>query len=191
MNDNEYKKIDFDNPSYLFILEDKLKGVLGGPFFYNPYIKSFKLKGNEMVLDFGCGGGVASKCALKFLNQNGHITAVDVSNYWVKKAKKRLKKFTNVDCIHGDIRNLDIPDSSFDVIFTIHVIHDIPPKDRQTTVNALSRKLKKGGRLLIRDFTKKSHGMPIEKIRKLLSNAGLKEVTHTISKSEYMGEFQK
>jgi len=33
--------------------------------------------------------------------------------------------------------------------------------------------------------------MPVEEIRTLLSNAGLKEVKHKETKSEYMGKYQK
>ena len=47
----EFKEVDFENPSALFILEDMLKGLIGGPLLYNPYFKTFGLKGNEKVLD--------------------------------------------------------------------------------------------------------------------------------------------
>ncbi|WP_455391943.1 class I SAM-dependent methyltransferase [[Eubacterium] cellulosolvens] len=191
MNDYEFKQVDFDNPSLMFRFEDKLKSALGGRFLYNPYFRTFGLKGDEKVLDFGCGGGVGSKCILKFLNGNGHVTCVDVSSYWVKRAEKRLEKFPNVDCRQGDIRKLSIPDSSFDVIFIVHVLHDIAPVERQSIVAALSRKLKQGGRLFIREPIRRSHGMPISEIRALLSGVGLKEVNHQKHKSEYAGEFHK
>lgn len=191
MNNYEFKQRDFEKPSFLFILEDMLKSFLGGPLFYNAYIKSFGLNGDEKVLDFGCGGGTGSQCLIKFLNENGHLTCVDASSFWMKKAERRLRKYPNVECKTGDIRKLDIPDSSFDVISIIHVIHDIEPAERQDTVNALSRKLKTGGSLFIREPIKKSHGMPIEEIQTLLSNAGLKGTEHKENKSEYTGKFQK
>ena len=56
----DFKGYDFEHPSALFILEDKLKGILGRPLLYNPYFKTLGLKGNESVLDFGCGGGAGS-----------------------------------------------------------------------------------------------------------------------------------
>jgi len=143
------------------------------------------------VLDFGCGGGTGSKCLIKFLNENGHLTCVDISSYWMKKANRRLKKYSNAECQLGDIRKLNIPDSSFDVISVIHVIHDIAPAERQDIVSALSRKLKKDGTLFIREPIRKSHGMPVEEIRTLLSSAGLREIENTGSKSEYKGKFKK
>lgn len=191
MNDYEFKQVDFDNPSLMFRFEDRLKSALGGRFLYNPYFRTFGLKGNEKVLDFGCGGGVGSKYILNFLNGKGHVTCVDVSKYWVNRAKKRLEKYRNVECIQGDIRKLKISDSAFDIIYIIHVIHDIAPAERQSTIAALSRKLKKGGRLFIREPIRKSHGMPVSEIRTLLSEVGFKEVDYQKTKSEYIGKFQK
>jgi 2-polyprenyl-3-methyl-5-hydroxy-6-metoxy-1,4-benzoquinol methylase len=191
LGDYEFKGYDFENPSTLFILEDKLKGLLGGPLLYNPYFKTFGLKGNESVLDFGCGGGAGSLCLAHLLSKDGHLTCVDVSRHWIEKAKKRLAKYDNVECKSGDIRELDISDSSFDVISTIHVIHDIAPTERQSIVRILSQKLKEGGLLFIREPIKKSHGMPVEEIRALLSDAGLNEIEHKETKSEYIGKYQK
>lgn len=191
MSDYDFKEYDFEHPSILFVLEDILKGLIGGPLLYNPYFKTFGLKGNERVLDFGCGGGAGSRCLANLLSKDGHLTCVDVSRHWIAKARKRLGKYSNVECKAGDIRELDISDSSFDVISAIHVIHDIAPQERQDIVKALSRKLKEGGLLFIREPTKKSHGMPVEEIRALLSDAGLKEIKHKETKSEYMGKYQK
>jgi len=191
LSNSEFKGYDFEHPSTLFILEDKLKGLLGGPLLYNPYFKTFGLKGNESVLDFGCGGGAGSLCLARLLSKDGHLTCVDLSRHWIEKAGKRLAKYDNVECKSGDIRELDISDSSFDVISMIHVIHDIAPTERQSIVRILSQKLKGGGLLFIREPIKKSHGMPVEEIRALLSDAGLTEIEHKETKSEYIGKYQK
>ena len=191
MSDHSSEQRDFEHPSTLFILEDKLKNLLGGPLLYNPYFKTFALKGNESVLDFGCGGGVGSRCLANLLSKGGHLTCVDVSHYWITKARKRLDKYPNVECKLGDIRELDIPDWSFDAILTFYVIHDITPADRRDVVRAVSRKLKAGGFFFIKEPIKKAHGMPPEEIRALLSDAGLNEIEHKETKSEYTGKYQK
>ena len=191
MSKDGFNQVDFEHPSTLFVLEDALKGLIGEPLLYKPYFESFGLIGNERVLDFGCGGGAGSRCLARLLNKGGHLTCIDSSQYWIRKANKRLKKYVNAECKSGDIRNLDIPDSSFDVISIIHVIHDIDPAERQDIVNALSRKLKAGGTLFIKEPTKNSHGMPVDEIQTLLSNAGLRETEHKKAKTEYMGRFQK
>jgi ubiquinone/menaquinone biosynthesis C-methylase UbiE len=190
MSTTQFKERDFEHPSAMFVLEDALKGLIGGPLLYDSYFKTFELKGDEKVLDFGCGGGADSRSLLKFLNPNGHLTCVDTSNFWINRAKKRLKKYGNVELRAGDIRQLNMPDSEFDVITVFHVIHDIPPAERPETVKALARKLKKSGTVFVREPTKKSHGMPVDEIRALFSGAGLKETQYQETKSEYTGRFR-
>ncbi len=190
ISEYQYKQMDFENPSALFVFEDILKNLIGGPLLYNPYFKTFGLKGDERILDFGCGGGVGSRCLAEILNKAGHLTCIDVSNYWVKRAVARLKKYPNVSCLVGDIRNLDLPEKSFDVISIVHVIHDIAPQDRQETISTLARLLNTNGTIFIREPIKRSHGMPSAEIMDLFSNTGLKEVRFTENKSEYKGVFK-
>ena len=189
MSSNIYKHIDFDHPSFLFILEDKLKGLLGGPLFYDSYFKTFELNGGERLLDFGCGGGAGSVRLAKLLRASGQLTCVDVSEYWIEKAKHRLRRYGNAKCLVGDIRKLDIPDSSFDVICIIHVIHDIAPAERQSVTDRLASLLDRNGKLFIREPIKESHGMPVSEIVTLLTNSGLGETQANVSKSEYRGIF--
>ncbi len=190
MSNYTFKEHDFDHPSTLFILEDKLKSLLGGSLVYGSYYKTFRLRGNENVLDFGCGGGVGSRHLADIL-EAGHLTCVDTSNYWMEKAGKRLQKYQNVQCLAGDIRSLDIPDLSFDVVSTIHVIHDIDAGERQGIINALSRKLKAGGAFYIKEPIKEKHGMPVREVRSLLSTAGLTETEYEETAKEYSGKYKK
>jgi ubiquinone/menaquinone biosynthesis C-methylase UbiE len=191
MNEYQFKQVDFDHPSFLFVLEDILKGFLGCRFIYDPYIQSFGLRGDEKILDFGCGGGTGSKCLLKFLNHKGHLTCVDTSDYWINRAKKRLAKFRNVQLIAGDIRELPIPDQSFDIITIMHVLHDIEPSSRQSVVNSLAQKLKKDGSLFIREPIRKSHGIAVNELKNLLKNADFWELNHEQNKTEYQGRYLK
>jgi len=189
-SEHKFRQVDFDNPSTLFVLEDMLKGLFGGPLLYNPYFKTFGLRGNEKVLDFGCGGGAGSRCLARLLDEDGHLTCVDISSYWIERATRTLRRYSNVESRAGDIRRLELPDHSFDVISIFHVIHDIAPKERQEIVTALCRKLKGDGTVFVREPTKKSHGMPTTEIRILFANAGLREADCSEGKSEYRGKFE-
>lgn len=191
MGEREFKQYDFEHPSRLFILEDVLKCLLGGPFFYKPYYRTFRLKGNENVLDFGCGGGAGSRCLARMLNKGGHLTCIDSSKYWMDKARQRLARYTNVECQTGDIRKLNIPDSSFDIISAIYVIHEIAPEDRQATLNTLSRSLKDKGTIFIRELAEKSHGISVDELRTLALDAGLKVIEHKETKMDYQEKYQK
>lgn len=182
------ERSEFDNPSFWFVMEDKIKALFLGSLYYGADINSLGLKGNESVLDFGCGGGVTIHVLMKYLNKSGHVLGVDTSAYWINVAKKRLKKFSNVECRTGDIRTMNIPEHSFDVIITIHVLHHVAQEERQGTLMILSRLLK-GGRFMVRERIKETHGIPTDEIRTLLSGAGFKEMTAKLSKSEYRGIF--
>jgi len=179
---------EFEHPSFWFALEDKFKTIFGS-YYYGADVKSLKLKGNESVLDFGCGGGAASLYLLRMLNNRGHLLGVDISTYWINVATKRMQQFPNAEFKVGDIRKLDIPEHSVDIIISFNVFHHIPPIERPLTTIALSRLLGKRGRLMVRERIEKSHGIPVDEIRSLFTNAGFQEVTAQISKSKYHGTF--
>jgi SAM-dependent methyltransferase len=182
---------DFEHPSLLFKIEDKLKALLGAPLLYDKYYSTFKLKGNETVLDFGCGGGTGSKCLAKLLKRNGHLICLDTSPYWTGKALHRLSQYSNVSVITGSIDEVDLPDASLDVITAIHVIHDINPSLRLHTVESLSSKLKPGGRFYIKEPVRESHGIPVVELRNIFNQAGLKEIQQHITPKDYTGVFSK
>jgi ubiquinone/menaquinone biosynthesis C-methylase UbiE len=191
MNRDNITLPDFENPSFLFKMEDILKDLLGGPFLYNKYFSTFGLKGNETVLDFGCGGGTGSIRLARLLNREGRLICLDTSTYWTEKARKRLRNFNNADVIKGNIDEADIQDSSLNVITTIHVIHDIAPLQRMSTIKSLASKLKPGGRFFIKEPTKESHGMPVSEIREIFKQSGLQETEYHIDKKEYSGIYTK
>ena len=109
----------------------------------------------------------------------------------MKKAKKRLKRYTNAQTLQDAIQEIKIPESSFDLISIIHVIHDIVEEKRQSIVKALARVLKPKGKLLILEPIKERHGILVDEIRGLMGNAGLREIKANIKKSSYWGIYQK
>ncbi|HEX38370.1 MAG TPA: class I SAM-dependent methyltransferase [Candidatus Cloacimonetes bacterium] len=186
-NYREFKEIDFDKPSFLFKLSDSLVYLLGGAGFYNKYIDSIPLNGDEQVLDFGSGGGVASKLLAKKLS-TGHLTCLEPSKCWIKRLRKRLKKFKNVTLINTYIDQADLQDDTFDIILIHHVLHDIHPDKRADVLKNLSRILKPNGRIYIREPIKKSHGMPYEEIRELFKDIDRDESEFSIkTNKEYSG----
>jgi ubiquinone/menaquinone biosynthesis C-methylase UbiE len=182
---------NFDNPSLFFLLEDFFDNLTRGYFSCARHYRSCQLTGSENILDFGCGGGVGSRILVQQLNESGRLTCIDLSEYWVKKSRKRLKDFPQVEFQQGDIREIGIQNAPFDVITIHYVLHDILPEIRQEITGRLSKLLKPGGCLLIKEPTKVSHGMPVEEIRSLFKNAGLVESGFREDKSYYSGEYMK
>ena len=182
---------DFDDPPWPYVLEDKLKRALGVALVYEPYVRSLKIPGGAKVLDLGCGGASETLALLRAVGPVGQVTCVDTSKYWIDRARKRLARFPNAECLHGDLRRLDIPDESFDAAVAIHVLHDIPPEVRAETVAALAAKLRPRGPFFVWEPTKPGHGMSPAQIRALLVAAGLREVSSILAKRSYTGKFVK
>jgi ubiquinone/menaquinone biosynthesis C-methylase UbiE len=184
--------LDFDHPSALFRFEDTLKGLIGGPLYYDPYFRSCGgFRGDEKVLDFGCGGGVSTRTIAAQLNQGGSVTGVDVSSYFSERAKKRVARQANARILHGEITGLGLEPHSFDLISIVHVIHDISRAKRSATVRALGTLLKPSGRLWILEPTRPSHGMPAEEIGELMDEAGLREVSVEAEGNAFKGVYEK
>jgi ubiquinone/menaquinone biosynthesis C-methylase UbiE len=197
MKGNEMKEFDpsgfdFNNPSALFRFEDRLKGLIGGPLYYAPYFRSRGgFRGDEQVLDFGCGGGVSTRSIAAELTQGGSVTGVDISAYFSERARKRVARYPSARILHGEITEVGLKPQSFDLISIVHVIHDIPRAKRSATVQALAAVLKANGRLWIWEPTRPSHGMPAGEIRGLMEEAGLKEVSAEVERNSFKGVFEK
>ena len=178
--------MDFINPPYAFVLID---GVLAPRLFgaiYRRFAASIELEGDEDVLDFGCGsGGVAERLAPRL--RTGSLTCVDISPPMLRIAARRLSKFDHARCLVGRIEDLELPEDSFDRIAIHNALHDVSEAQRPVTAAVLSRLLRPGGMLHLREPTKPSHGMPAGAYRALLSAAGLTEVQSSEGKVFALG----
>jgi ubiquinone/menaquinone biosynthesis C-methylase UbiE len=156
--------------------------------YYRRFVDSFGLKGDEMVLDFGCGPGSTSKFIAQILERGGgELTCFDLSKTWIERAKKHLSRFSNVEYYVEDIRTWDEKDNYFDAVAIHFMLHDIDKSERDEVVRALAEKMKTGARLFIREPTKEGHGMSPEEIRDLMSKNGLEETDSKTIESLMMG----
>ncbi len=161
-----------------------------GFFFYRRYIRSLGLEGEELVLDFGCGGGTSARLLAGILAHGGRITCYDRYGFWVSRAERRLSRYGNIDFLSGELSVLAESASftpRFDVILVHFVLHEIEKRERQNTADVLSRLLVPGGGLFIREPVKASHGIPPEEIRSILTTAGLSEQEGTTTKKAILG----
>jgi len=124
-------------------------------------LDSLALKGDEKLLDAGCGRGLMAIGAAKRL-KTGKVTGVDVWDATVlsgnssdaAKANAKLESVAEkVRFETGDIRKLVYPEKSFDVAVSALAIHNIGDREgRDKTVREMWRVLKPGGKLLILDL---------------------------------------
>ena len=104
-----------------------------------------KWKGNEVVLDAGCGSGRTTKI-LSMKVPEGKIIAVDSDLSMIRLAKENLAKFSNIEFIKMDISQLEI-EEKVDVVFSNAVLHWI--LNHKKVFECFWQILKPDGQLLI------------------------------------------
>jgi SAM-dependent methyltransferase len=118
-------------------------------------------RGDEKVLDVGCGRGLAAIAAARLV-PNGAVSAVDLwqsvdlsgngpqallANARAAGVESRL----NVDT--GDARALPYADESFDVVTSMTAIHNIGDEaGRRKAIDEIWRVVRPGGQILIFDI---------------------------------------
>jgi len=118
-------------------------------------------RGDESVLDVGCGRGLFAIKAAQRLH-SGHVIGIDI---WSSKDltgnsqqstenNLRLAQVENKIFIqYGDACGLEFEDNSFDVVVSSLTIHNIESmEDRFVALDEMMRVLKPGGYLLIQDI---------------------------------------
>jgi SAM-dependent methyltransferase len=124
------------------------------------YLDLLEWRGDERVLDVGCGRGLFLIGAAKRLTTgraigidiwqaedlSGNKPAATLDNAMIEGVVDRVEVHT------ADARKLPFDDASFDVVLSSAALHNIyNAGERQTAVREIARVLKIGGRVLIDD----------------------------------------
>jgi arsenite methyltransferase len=150
-------------------------------------LDSLGLRGDERVLDVGCGRGLLAIGAAKRL-KNGKAIGIDVwspidlSGNTPDAAKANAKLEGVADKVrieNGDAQKLVYPDNHYDVVVSSLALHNIPEPDaRAQAVREMVRVLKPGGKLAIFDLFRTGE------YAEVLRAAGAKDVE--LSKTSFL-----
>ncbi len=118
-------------------------------------------RGNETVLDVGCGRGLLLIAAALRL-KTGKATGLDLwqaedltGNKPEATLENALREGVSdrVQVKTGDMRKMPFPDASFDVVVSNIAIHNIYDREgREETMREIARVLKPGGHVVIHDI---------------------------------------
>jgi SAM-dependent methyltransferase len=122
---------------------------------------SIPWRGDERVLDAGCGRGLLLIGAARCVPQ-GSSVGIDK---WVRGAltgngaEAVLRNAeaegvaARIEVTEGDVRRLPFPDGAFDVVVSNFVVHEVDTRqDREQMMSEMMRVLRSGGRLALVDF---------------------------------------
>ena len=75
--------------------------------------------------------------------KDAHIVCLDYSKDMLEQARRRLAGQAHIDCIQGDVGNLQMDDGSFDIVLSMNGFHAFP--DKEKAFQETWRVLKPGG----------------------------------------------
>ena len=146
----------------LAVLGIYLHTTLRGKFLvWAELLDKLRLRGDERILDLGCGRGAVLLMAAQRLttgravgidlwrsaDQSGNSAQATQRNAFAEGVTDRVELHT------GDMTALPFADNSFDVVVSSLAIHNIGgPAGREKPVHEAAQVLRPGGRLLIADI---------------------------------------
>ncbi len=164
----------------LAVLAAYLHATLRGKFIlWAEILDQLNLRGDERILDMGCGRGAVLLLAAQYLT-TGRAVGVDLWRRFDQSGNSSEATRRNamaegvaerVELHDGDMRALPFDDNSFDLVLSSLAIHNISGSaGREQAIREAVRVLRPGGRLLISDVRGTSQ------YREVLAQLGMTDV---------------
>ncbi|VFP88534.1 bifunctional demethylmenaquinone methyltransferase/2-methoxy-6-polyprenyl-1,4-benzoquinol methylase UbiE [Candidatus Erwinia haradaeae] len=113
------------------------------------------VKPGHYVLDLAGGTGDLTAHFASLVGESGLVVLADINNSMLKEGRKKLRNkgiLKNVRYVQANAENLPFPDQVFDCITIAFGLRNITESNQALT--SMLRVLKRGGRLLILEFSK-------------------------------------
>ena len=130
------------------------------------------IKDGDEVLDVGCANGFSSllQCELHNLKK---MVGIDYSENMIKYAQENKKESKNKDIVDfsfGDIRQIEYPDNTYDVVYTTRVLINLPNWNEQIQgIQECIRVAKPNGTIILSE----AFFEPLVRLNSLRAIAGL------------------
>ncbi len=162
-------------------------------------VRAMGLKNGDVVADIGAGTGYFTRLFAMAVAPQGKVIGLDIEDSMVTYMKDDAKKLglNNYDAKVVPTDSAELAPNSVDVVFLSNTYHHI--SNRVDYFKAVSKGLKKDGRVVIVDFYKDSkigpprdHKLAKSFTLKEMNEAGYRLVkTHNILEHQYFLEFRQ
>jgi predicted methyltransferase len=124
-------------------------------------LKALELSTGDWAADVGAGNGYYSQHMAEIVGPTGKVFAEDIADYAIDFLHQRVKMFDlrNVEIVKGDLDNPKLPPESLAAVLVVNAYHHFT--EYEAMLNQILRSLKRGGRLVIADYSLPAHrGQP-------------------------------
>lgn len=182
--------MSFEGPQPMEIVLDTVlsNGLANG--VYSHFVNGMGLRGDEAVLDVGCGSGAGTRhIAERLAIAGGRLTCVDSSAAWMDVARKRLGRYRLVEFLVQDAALVELPPATFDVAVLHLVLRDIPAARRPMVMRRVAEALKPGGRVFLRErIGVGCRGVTHEALLRDMESSGFRELRSATESVLFVGQ---
>jgi ubiquinone/menaquinone biosynthesis C-methylase UbiE len=145
-------------------------------------------RSGERILELGPGTGLQALHVAPQLGADGRLDIVDIQQEMLDHVMARAgrEKLATIHPHRADARELPFADHTFDAVYLVTALGEIP--EPQRALGAAARVLKPGGRLVVGEFFDR-HWIPFSRLHRLADSSGLHLTDRHGTSFAYLAKF--
>lgn len=150
-------------------------GELPRPFITRSRLRAILApQPGELVLEVGPGTGYYALRVAEWLAPDGRLDILDLQQKMLDHTMLEAegRGITNIVPARGDAAALPYPDDSFDAVYTVATLGEIP--QQEVALGEMRRVIKPGGRLVVGEILTDPHRVSLRALRGRAERAGLR-----------------